>query len=202
MNSLLKFFYHFQNLIAKNVKIEYLNFNFVDKIAFLDCGYKKDKIKCVCVIFSKKENKIESVDEIIDTPAFPYIPTFLFLREAPFMLELIERNKADLYVIDGHGLSHPRKAGIATVVGVLKDISCIGIAKKFLFGEIREDKIFVENEIVGLKFKKYYISIGNKVDINTLREFLEFFGYEYPWPMELADKISKDFSTSPSKKLE
>ncbi|MEM5821285.1 MAG: endonuclease V, partial [Candidatus Aenigmatarchaeota archaeon] len=76
MNSLLKFFTLFQNFIAKNVKIEHLNFDFVNKIAFLDCGYKKDKIKCVCVIFSKKENKIESVDEIIDTPAFPYIPTF------------------------------------------------------------------------------------------------------------------------------
>jgi len=202
MNSLFNFFALFQKVISKNVKIENLDFQKVKKIAFLDCAYKKEKVKCVCVIYDKTTNKIEKVDELIENVYFPYVPTFLFLREAPYMIKLIERNPADLYVIDGHGLAHPRKAGIATVIGVLLDIPTIGIAKKFLYGNVVDDKILVDNVEVGIKFKKYYISIGNKVDIKTLEDFLKFFNYEYPCPLKEADKFSKCFSTSPTKKLE
>jgi len=202
MNSLFNFFIYFQKIIAKNVKIESLDFQKVEKIAFLDCAYKKEKVKCVCVIFDKMKNRIEKVDELIENVYFPYVPTFLFLREAPHMIKLIERNSADLYVIDGHGLAHPRKAGIATVIGVLLDISTIGIAKKYLYGNIVNNKILVDNVEVGIKFKNYYISIGNKVDIKTLEDFLKFFNYEYPRPLKEADRISKDFSSSPTKKLE
>ncbi|MEM5833275.1 MAG: endonuclease V [Candidatus Aenigmatarchaeota archaeon] len=191
MKYLLNFFVEFQKLISKNVTIESFDFDKIKKIGFLDCGYKKEKIKCVCVIYNKQRNEIEKIDEIIDKPIFPYIPTFLFLREAPYMIELIEKNSADLYVIDGHGLSHPRKAGIATVIGVLKEISTIGIAKNFLYGKIEDNKIFVNGTQVGIKFKEYYISIGNKVNIETLEKFIKFFNYEYPWPMKEADKISK-----------
>lgn len=191
MNLLLKFFSEFQNFVSKNVVIEYLDFEKVKRIGFLDCGYRKDKIKCVCLIFNKEKNIIEKSDEIIGNTFFPYIPGFLFLREAPYMFELIDRNPADLYVIDGHGLAHPRRAGIATVIGVIKNVPTIGIAKSFLFGKIENNKIFLDNMQVGIKFERYYLSIGNKVDLKTIESFLSFFNYKYPWPMKEVDRISK-----------
>ena len=43
--------------------------------------------------------------------------------------------KPDLLFVDGHGISHPRRLGVASHFGLLVDVPTIGVAKKRLCGK-------------------------------------------------------------------
>lgn len=43
--------------------------------------------------------------------------------------------KPDLVFVDGHGISHPRRLGVASHFGLLVDVPTIGVAKKRLCGK-------------------------------------------------------------------
>ncbi len=38
--------------------------------------------------------------------------------------------KPDLVFVDGHGISHPRRLGVASHFGLLVDVPTIGVAEK------------------------------------------------------------------------
>ncbi|XP_028108127.1 endonuclease V isoform X4 [Camellia sinensis] len=66
----------------------------------------------------------------------PYVPGFLAFREAPILLELLEKMKncahpfyPQLLMVDGNGLLHPRGFGLACHLGVLANLPTIGIGK-------------------------------------------------------------------------
>ena len=67
----------------------------------------------------------------------PYIPGFLSFREYPALLAAWEKlsRKPDLLFVDGHGISHPRRLGVASHFGLLVDVPTIGVEKKRLCGK-------------------------------------------------------------------
>ena len=189
---LLNFLVKFQYLVSKNVKISHLGIENIKKICALDVAYSGDIGYAVAVYFdgSKYEHNV-----ISGKVNFPYIPTFLFMREAPLMIKALEKYQdlCELTLVDGHGLAHPRRSGIATVIGVLLDIPTIGVAKSKLFGdEVKENEttyIVVNGEKVGVKQGKYYFSIGNKVDLEDVTALAK---KGYPYILKLADRLSKE----------
>ncbi|HEY8954873.1 endonuclease V, partial [Chitinophaga sp.] len=50
---------------------------------------------------------------------FPYVPGFLAFREVPALLDAWAQLplKPDILVVDGHGIAHPRRMGIASHFG-------------------------------------------------------------------------------------
>lgn len=71
------------------------------------------------------------------TTTMPYIPGFLSFREYPALLAAWQQlsQKPDLLFVDGHGVSHPRRLGVASHFGLLVDVPTIGVAKKRLCGK-------------------------------------------------------------------
>ncbi len=136
---------------------------------------------------------------------FPYIPGLLSFREIPGLLLCWEKLqiKPDLVMVDGQGIAHPRRLGIATHFGILANVSTIGVGKSVLTGnfteptEVGTDNPLVDvktDEIIGAVFKSknrskpLIISPGHLI---TLKESLSFVkkclkGYRLPEPTRRA----------------
>ena len=69
--------------------------------------------------------------------SIPYVPGLLAFREGEPMLAALDALSVepDLLVCDGSGRIHFREAGIATHIGVIRDVASLGVAKRLLCGE-------------------------------------------------------------------
>ncbi|NIO49508.1 MAG: endonuclease V [Candidatus Aminicenantes bacterium] len=98
-------------------------------------GYKEKKIGASIVIFKMPELEIVEISEAVREIEFPYLPGYLAYREGPVFFDAFRkiRNKPDMTLVDGNGIAHPRKMGLASYVGVILDICTIGCAKTPFF---------------------------------------------------------------------
>ena len=72
---------------------------------------------------------------------FPYISSYLAFRELPVLLDLLAGVQAvhplaDVLLVDGSGIAHPRQMGLATMLGIAANLSTIGVTKKLLCGQV------------------------------------------------------------------
>ena len=136
----------------------------------------------------------------------PYVPGLLSFREAPVILRAFERVRQvpDLILVDGQGIAHPRRLGIASHLGVLLDLPAIGCAKSIFVGthgplaeEVGAQQPLVDHgEVVGMavrtraRVKPMYISIGHRISLATAVRYVLACGrgYRLPEPTRLADK--------------
>ncbi len=135
---------------------------------------------------------------------FPYVPGLLSFRESPLTLAACERLTItpDLILVDGQGIAHPRRFGLASHLGLFLNTPTIGCAKSLLCGqhEVPGEKpgsyaeVVDRGEVIGavlrttLGVKPIYVSIGHKVDLQAaIYWVLECCrGYRLPEPTRLA----------------
>jgi deoxyribonuclease V len=135
---------------------------------------------------------------------FPYIPGLLSFREAPLTLETCERLGVtpDLILVDGQGIAHPRRFGLASHLGLFLDMPTIGCAKSRLCGRHEEPgdnpgsyaEVVDGGETIGVALrtkagsKPLYVSIGHKVDLEAAIYWVLGCcrGYRLPEPCRLA----------------
>lgn len=160
--------------------------------------------------------------------AMPYIPGLLSFRELPALIEALRGLPAlpDLAFIDGHGIAHPRRLGIAAHFGVATGLPAIGVAKKKLVGEFaalhdmrgaftplrmpaRDTR---PGEQIGWALRSkvgclpLFVSPGHKVAMASCAELVMQFvrGYRLPEPTRLADRLASrrgDIEIDPSRAL-
>jgi deoxyribonuclease V len=140
----------------------------------------------------------------------PYVPGLLSFRELPCILGAFEllKQQPQLVMVDGQGIAHPRRLGIASHLGLWLDLPSIGCAKSILTGHHKplQDEtgswvpLEADGEVIGavlrtrLHVKPMIISTGHRISLETsLRYVLACCrGYRLPEPTRLADKLSKD----------
>jgi len=116
-------------------------------IAGLDCALSRDgkRIIAAAVVLKIHEPRYtfhEPQFELIETATasqkltFPYIPGLLSFREAPACIAAVKKLKTepDLFLIDGQGIAHPRRLGLAAHLGLFFDKPTVGCAKSRLTG--------------------------------------------------------------------
>lgn len=176
------------------------DFGTIEKICGIDVAYDNDVAYCSAVVMDSQGSSIlESVDCKVDAKN-PYIPGLLMLREAEPIFHTLKRLKKDynLLLIDGHGVLHPRRCGLACYVGLTLDKPTIGVAKSILCGTVREDG-FVElgNKVLGFAMspggrRKLYVSVGHKISLATSIAIVRDLSKRgAPEPLRLADINSK-----------
>ncbi|WP_161889112.1 deoxyribonuclease V [Pontibacter russatus] len=135
----------------------------------------------------------------------PYIPGFLAFREAPNLLKAFEKlqQKPDLIMVDGHGISHPRRLGIATHLGLHLNKPTIGVAKKVLVGKYTEPAatkgavsplIYKDEHIANVlrtkdNVKPVFVSPGHLMDLESATDIALACAIKHklPEPTRLAD---------------
>lgn len=142
--------------------------------------------------------------------SFPYVPGLLSFREAPPLLKALDRltTRPDVVMLDGQGIAHPRRLGLACHVGLWIDRPTVGCAKTVLCGTFEAPgpepgdatPLTDGDETVGtvLRSKRrsrpLIVSPGHKIDAGgavavvsaTLR------GYRMPEPTRLAHFAAND----------
>jgi deoxyribonuclease V len=183
-----------QKQVAKKV-VAKDDFGEINRICGVDVAYSSgDTAYCSAVVMSKDLQLLESAD-VETMAAHPYVPGLLMLREAEPIFHVLKKLKSnyDLLLVDGHGLLHPRRCGLACYVGVTLDKPTIGVAKSRLCGTVRPDG-FVElggeilGCVIGKKKKLLYVSVGHRVSLETAVAIVKELGTE---PLRLADINSK-----------
>lgn len=122
--------------ISKRIIIKENAAFFPENVAACDVSYKK-KAKVSCVVFNVKKRQV--IEEITFEREVPceYIPTKFAIRELPLIGEAISRLSVPFHciIVDGHGIAHPDKAGLACFAGVIFELPTIGCAKNLLIGD-------------------------------------------------------------------
>lgn len=180
-------------------------------LAGVDVSYDihTDLTRAYIALFDVHNRELIASVRAIAPTTFPYIPGLLSFREIPALLEAFAclPYQPDLLMVDGQGVAHPRRLGIAAHLGVLLDIPAIGVAKSRLCGRhsaIGPDKgavapLIDKNEIIGSVLRSkdncnpLFISAGHRIDHETaLTITQDWLGkYRLPEPTRIADQISK-----------
>ncbi|KPJ50101.1 hypothetical protein AMJ40_03965 [candidate division TA06 bacterium DG_26] len=190
----------------------------LDVVAGCDVAYKETRGCAAVVLLSYPVlDTVEVVRAEADV-GFPYIPGFLAFRELPLILCALQKLKTTPHciIVDGHGIAHPRHAGLACHLGLLSAIPTIGCAKTLLVGDYVEPQkqkgahspLRWEGRTVGSVLrsragaKPVFVSPGHLVDVDTAREIVLrcCARYRTPEPLRLAHIQSrKEFTTHRSR---
>nr|WP_235444043.1 endonuclease V [Xanthomonas translucens] len=116
------------------------------------------------------------------------------------------RQRPDLVFVDGQGIAHPRRLGIAAHFGVVTGLPSIGVAKKLLAGRYDEpgpqagdrSPIVHRGDTVGWALRSkprcnpLIVSPGHRVAVDSaLHWTLRYLrGYRLPEPIRLADRLA------------
>ncbi|MDJ0945306.1 MAG: deoxyribonuclease V [Kiloniellales bacterium] len=140
---------------------------------------------------------------------FPYVPGYLSFREAPALLAALQSLSLcpDLLLVDGQGLAHPRRFGLACHIGVLVDLPTIGVAKSRLVGSYKGPDpargnstfLLLHGEVVGTvvrtrnNTRPLFVSLGHRISLASAVQWVLrcVDRYRLPEPIRAADRLSR-----------
>ncbi len=176
-------------------------------IAASDLAYDGDIGYAVILVYSYPDLRLLEEVSVKRRVDFPYIPGLLAFREMPLLIEAADKlkKKPDVWLIDGAGIAHPRRMGIASHFGIYVDAPTVGCAKSHLFGKFKEPGpkqgdytyLYDKDEIVGVVLrtkdgvKPLFISVGYGISLDVaVRLILSCCdGYRLPKPLREAHNV-------------
>ncbi len=199
---------HLQTELAEKVQFEPLQGQ-PRLIVGLDCALSKDgqRIIAACVLLKlpdfeilRNNNAIANLLSPISRACFPSV-------KPPSALPPLKNSNCepDVFIIDGQGIAHPRRLGIASHLGLFFDKPTIGCAKSRLFGSFEEpaaekgsySPLKDGEEVIGAvvrtrtNVEPVFVSVGNKC---TLEDAIEVIlscvtKYRLPEPTRIAHQV-------------
>ena len=181
-------------------------------VAGSDASFTRDgeRIIAAWVVWDVRRGIVVDSSVEIRKVTFPYVPGLLSFREAPALLSAAKKlaTEPDVLMLDGQGLAHPRRFGLACHVGLLAAKPALGCAKSRLCGDHAEPgagvgssrRLFADGEVIGRVVrtragtKPIYVSVGHLI---TLEEAVKLAlrccsRYRIPEPTRLAHHLVAD----------
>jgi len=197
-----------QDALRAKVVVQQLPVDKISHVAGVDASYGDERIFAAAIVLDY--STLEPIEKATaQLPlSFPYIPGLLSFREAPAVLEALGKLSTlpDVLFVDGHGVAHPRRFGMACHLWIMLNIPTIGCGKSILIGEHASlgettgstAELMADGECVGLvvrsrqHVKPVYVSVGHRVDLDSARRIVLSCtrGYRLPEPSRLAHQLA------------
>ncbi len=184
-------------------------------LAAADATFSREEVLAAILLFTFPDLKLLETQVVRQPISFPYRPGYLSFREGPAILRGLSRlsSRPDLILLDGQGIAHPKKMGLATFVGIIAGLPSVGCAKSHLVGNYQGpgrqkgclSPIELKGEIVGYCFrsrtgvKPIFISPGHLIDLeDSLRIIEACLGpFRLPEPLRQAHQITVKLRQAP-----
>lgn len=192
------------------------------RIAGIDIGFEDGGATTVAAVVVLSYPDLSLVEtQVARLPtSVPYIPGYLSFRELPAARAAFSKltQEVQLALVDGMGIAHPRRLGVASHLGLELGVPTIGVGKSKLIGvhaelppeQGAEVPLLDRDERIGAVLRSkarclpLYISSGHRVSLETavgiVRSCLR--GYRLPEPTRLADRLASRRGSMPAKKAE
>ncbi|MFG6666220.1 deoxyribonuclease V [Halomonas sp. HNIBRBA4712] len=187
----------------------------VSLIAGVDIGFEDDgeTTRAAVVLLewdAQKAPNLAVVEQVVhrEPTRMPYVPGLLSFREIPAALGAFKKlsRTPQLVMVDGQGIAHPRRLGVAAHLGLWLDLPTIGIAKSRLYGRFEEvgsergdwSPLTAGGDTLGVvlrsrvNVKPVFVSPGHRVSVETALEWvMRCLGRtKLPEPTRLADRLA------------
>lgn len=163
-----------------------------ERLAALDVSYRGDEAFAAMVTVDRNGKVLEERTARC-TVNFPYVPGYLGFREMrPYTAVMGEPRTNTLYLVDGHGRAHPRRAGVACQFGVVHDVHAAGVAKTILTGAMKGDSLILDGEEAGRLVRTcdgrtYFASVGHRASLDSICRTVSSLPVD---PMALAHRLA------------
>ncbi|MBD9469377.1 deoxyribonuclease V [Pseudoxanthomonas sp. PXM01] len=179
-------------------------------LAGFDVGFEDEgaTTRAAAVLLAADTLQPIASDVVRMPTSMPYVPGLLSFRELPALVVALGRlpHAPDLAFIDGQGIAHPRRLGIAAHFGVVTGLPSIGVAKNVLCGK-HETLGALAGERMSLihrgdhigwvlrskpRCNPLIVSPGHRVSMQGALDWVlrTLRGYRLPEPTRLADRLA------------
>jgi len=194
---------HLQVSLAKLVAIEPGDGSMPKLVCGLDAAYSDSSgVGVAALVDVVTGREVETTYSKLDG-LVPYFPGLFGFREGPLLLEATSklRSNPDMFIVEGHGLAHPRRFGLASHVGIALNKPTIGVARNLLYGKQKGDLSIVDADgtVLGKALKTrllkrpLYVSVGHKTNLTSAVNVVissMIHSPEYPLPLRMAHQES------------
>jgi deoxyribonuclease V len=177
-----------------------------ESVAGCDIAYHltEPRLFAAVVVLRASDRSVVEERAVECAATFPYIPGLLSFREIPAVLAAFAelRHPPDVVMLDGQGVAHPRRFGLACHLGLWLNLPCVGCAKSWLAGEYDEpgpragdaSPLTLGGEVVGAVVrsaagaKPVFVSPGHRIDVPSATAVVRasLSGYRHPAPTRAA----------------
>ena len=182
----------------------------VETVAAADvsAGKREEWIIAAVVVVRLPDFEVVETSEAGMKAAWPYVPGCLSFREAPVVLEAFRqlRTVPDVVLVDGQGVAHPRRLGLASHLGLALEVPTIGCAKSRLVGEARgplglargsRQPLCDGGRRIGTVLRTrtgarpLYVSVGHRIDLASAERWILATAsrFRLPEPARLAHRL-------------
>ncbi len=186
-------------------------------VGAVDCFHAAESAMGMAgIVLFQYPSLVELSHTIVEHPVtFPYVAGLLAFRELPLILAAIESlsQLPDVWLVDGHGIAHPRRMGLASHLGVLLDRPTIGCAQSLLIGRAAEPPqragawtpLTHQGETVGgllrtrAGARPIVVSPGHRVDLSQALSIVQRCcdGQRIPKPLREAGRLVRGLAAAP-----
>lgn len=174
-------------------------------ICGIDASYDGETAYAAATVWDTTQKVFVETITNKDKAPLKYVPGLLGFREGPILARISRmlQTKPDVFLVDGQGVAHPRRFGLACQFGLAVEKPTIGVAKSLLYGKVEDDTILdtggnmIGTVISSANGKNLYVSVGHRISLETAARLVaDSIVNGQPAPLRQAHLKSKESRTS------
>ena len=156
--------------------------------ADISCNRFSNTLFAAVVVVTLQELDVVETRTCRVRAGFPYVPGLLSFREIPALVAAFRslEHEPDAILMDGQGMAHPRRCGLACHAGLMLGKPTVGVAKSVLVGDFEPpppdrgefSPLVHGEETVGRALrtragvKPVFVSVGHMTDLDAACELV------------------------------